>query len=58
MEPGVGAINVAEDAMMVDPHNENGEKTGDQADVAGPLLEKAFGEGGWGYARSAEIGDF
>jgi len=57
MEEDVGAGDVADEGVVVNPHDEDGEETGDEADVVGPLVEKGFEELGVG-GGFAEFGGF
>ena len=42
MEAGIGTVNVAENRVVMHPHDEDGEEAGDQGEVTGPELQKRF----------------
>jgi len=54
----IGAVDVAEDGVMMHPHDEDGEETGDKSEIAGPELEEGLAQRGGCCAVGGNSGDF
>jgi hypothetical protein len=54
----IGAVDIAENSVVMHPHDEDGEEAGDQREVAGPKLQERFSERGGGGAGERDWWNF
>jgi hypothetical protein len=58
VEARIGAMDIAEDGVVMHPHDEDGEEAGDESEITGPELQEGFAQGGGGCAGRRDGGDF
>src|ERR1700757_1702585 len=51
-------MDVAENRVVMHPHDEDGEEAGDEGEIAGPELQQRFAQRGEGCAAGRDWGNF
>ena len=58
MQARIGAVDIAENRVVMHPHDEDGEEARDQGEIAGPELQERFAERGGGCAAGRDRRNF